>query len=73
MVTYANDGNVLDVVVGHHDVGLVVGKLVSRCKPLLLLWLCSGMMLRTKREVGRQYLCIMARMAGTRESGPVHA
>jgi hypothetical protein len=50
MVTYADDGNVLDVVVGRHDVGLVMANCIGPCKLSIVMWLCSGMMVRTMRE-----------------------
>lgn len=46
MVTYADDGNVFDVVVGRHAVGLGIADLSCCCKLALVLSLCSGVMVR---------------------------
>ena len=65
-VTYANDGNVLDVVVGRHAVGELLGTLRGCCKlnsDALVTRLDDSEMWERRRD-GQRYL---SDVAGTKE------
>ena len=66
VATYADDGNVLDVVVGRHAVGSVLGEAIRCCELIWMSLFCNKMVAISKKEAQWGYLCIVA---GTRESG----
>lgn len=59
MVTYANDGDVLDVVGGRHAVGGLLVKMRCWSKVSLMLYVCSGMIAKSRRWLEGQYLCVV--------------
>lgn len=66
VATYADDGNVLDVVVGRHAVGSVLGEVIHCCELIWMSLLCNKMVAISRKEAQWGYLCIVA---GTMESG----